>query len=120
MGGAHGVVNTIKVLDLLWEGGNVAEDIANEQGGTAAKAMHLMQLVDELAALPGVDWAEFKAERGEYDSEDWDQIMAAARAKFELDDNVLEAKIEEGLILVREGVDFVKKARAYVQTLKTA
>lgn len=118
MGGAHGVVNTNKVLDVIWEGGNVAEDIAKAEGNTLQKLSPLMSLFDELMALPDVDWAEFKAERGEYDSEDWAAMVAHAKSKFDLDDDVLEAKIEEDLSLAKEGVEFAIAVRDYVKSLK--
>jgi hypothetical protein len=106
MAGQHGVDNLIKIADLVLEGGNVAEKMINEEGGSMAKAAHAMLLFDELMALPTVDFSKLDDEAKELDQEDKDKLNAHFKAKLDLEDDKIEESIEKvfGMALKLEGV----------------
>lgn len=118
MDGKFGVENLKKVLDIVLEGGNVAEDIAKEEGNTMAKIGHVTQMFDELMALTGVDFSLLDDEIKELGDVDRAELLAHMKSKFDLENDVLELKIEEGLSLAKEASDFVLKVISYVKALK--
>lgn len=120
MGGQFHTDQIEKLLLLVCEGGNVAEDIAKDKGGTLSKLSHLTALVDELMALGSLDLALFEKQITELDAEDKARLQQVLKAKFDLDDDVLEEKVETGLALVLEAGEFVTKTIAFVQSLKKA
>jgi len=118
MGGQHGVENTVKVLDLLIEGGNIAEDIIKDNGSAFQKMAHLLQLTDELAGLSTFNASDFKLEVGELDSEDLSTLYERFKTKFDLADDHVEGLVEEGLGMVKEGYAFTKKIIDFANKVK--
>ena len=78
--------NLGKIADLVCELGNVAEDLAKKDYYAVAK------LMDEVSALPGVDWKALKDEALNYDA---DALSARIEAKLDLENDALEDKIEK-------------------------
>lgn len=110
--------NTMKLLMLLVESGNVTEDIANDQGGTYSKLGHLSQMTDEIMAMSDFDAAAFRQEVADgYDSAEMAEFVEAFKTKFDLEDDVLEARIEHGLALVVKGLDYAEELRAFYKSL---
>ncbi len=120
MGGQHGIENTGKVLDLLAEGGNVAEDMVKSKGGFISKITHLSALFDEVLALTSFNAGECGMELKELDDEDVAKLKERFKAKFDLDGEVLEAAIEEGLDLLQLYAEAVPKTIAWAKKLKGA
>lgn len=118
MSGSHGVENTIKMVQLIAEAGNVAEDVAKAKGGLLGKIGLVSDLFDEIMALTSVNWGELKNELGELDDEDMAQVTAALKEKLDLDNDLLEDKIEKGVELLVAGKDFVEDVIAFSKSLK--
>ena len=94
--------NLMPVVLLIAELGNVADTMGRTQG--SARYMSAMMLMDEFAALSAVEFSlvddEFKAALG--DSAKMTEIQTAFANKLDIEDDKLEAFIEEGILLVRE------------------
>ena len=120
MGGEHGVENSLKVLELLAEGGNVAEDMAQGSGSFLDKAKHLAKLTDELWALTGVSWGELAKELKELDGEDRQKLYDGFKVKFNLDNDVVEALVEDGVFLVSDYASLAKRTVAFAKRIKAA
>ena len=118
MGGTHGVEQLKKVLDVLVEGGNVADKMINEQGGLMKRLAHLVSVSDELFALTGLDTDQLKKEWGELDEADRMALKDHMKAKFDLADDVLEAKVEAGLELAAQAGELVVDVVAFAKSLK--
>lgn len=113
MGGAHGVSEIQKVLDLAVELGNVIDVMAN--GGSI---FSFSRLIDEVSALQGMNFEEFKKQIAELDAEDRGNLEMAVKAKLELHNKSLEAKIEQGVSLVEELVGIAESGLAFVMKVK--
>lgn len=120
MGGQHGTQNLELVLDVLAEGGNVAEKMVQEEGGFLTKAKHLTDLTDELFALTRLNGGEFKLEAGELDAEDLAKLNARFQQKFDLQDDVVEGIVEEGVLLAQDTAVLVKRVLAFAGKIKAA
>ena len=117
MGGQYGTKNIIKVIEMLAEGGNVAEKMLDSKGGTISKLSNLSSLFDEVMALTTLDANLLRNELKELDAADNAAILAAAKAKFDIDDDELEGKIEEGLDLIFELKEMGAKVMTYAKSL---
>ena len=84
-----------KVMNLVLEGANVADKIINEKSGGQAKLMHALALTDELAALSGLSVPDLIAQWKNIDSAEKADLIAKAKAKFDLIDDGVEALVEE-------------------------
>jgi len=118
MSGKHGVNNLQKFVELLAEGGNVAEDIHTSNGGLFSKIAHLSDLFDEVMAIMNVDFAELKKEASELDEADLKSLTTALKEKLDLADDAFEGKVESAIDLIVEGKDFVEKVIAFSRSLK--
>src|SRR5690606_3908050 len=98
MGGQHGVEQVGKVLDVVVEGGNIAEDVIKGQG-VLGKITPVGQILDELMALSTLDVAKLKLEAGEIDVADKAALVERFKAKFDLEDDHAESLVEEGLAI---------------------
>jgi len=114
---AYGVEQMKKVLDVIIEGGNVAPKV-HAATNVVGKITALVPLADELAALVTLRPTLLKKEWHDLSDEEKAELKTHVKAKFDLEDDVLEAKVEAGFELVNEAVDLVEKAVAYVQALK--
>ncbi len=110
-----GIEQVKKVLDVVVEAGNVAEKIAKEEGSAVAKLTHLVKLSDELIQLTGLSVAKLKDELKDLDAAEKADLLAHVKAKFDLADDALEAKIEAGLDLALEAAGVVQKAIAFAK-----
>ena len=117
MGGQHGIAELKKVVMLACEGANVAEGILNKEG-----LFSLFRLADEASALASLNKEELMAEIKELDSEDYAELYSAAKAKLDLKDDALEAKLEGGVDLVyqsvRVGLESLSKIRELMELWK--
>ena len=111
-----------KVVDALVEAGNVAGLIAADKGNFLQRATYLMRLSDEAIGLASLDVKALRAQFADLDDQEKAELVAHAKDKFDLADDVLEAKIEAGFDLVEEvGVaikanyDLVKKVAAFLK-----
>lgn len=120
MGGQHGIENVGKALDVLAEGGNVAEDVLKAPDGFVAKVSPLTQMLDELMALATLDGKEFKLEIGEIDEADLADLKSRFKAKFDLVDDAVEELLEEGLDLLHGGGEYILAVISFAKKLKAA
>lgn len=111
----QGIEQVKKVLNVLVEAGNVAEKMLNEKGGAVAKVTHLMKLTDEVVGLVGLNPTQLKAELADLDPAEKAELIAHAKEKFDLENDVLEGKIEAGLDLAIEAEAFIEKVVAFVK-----
>lgn len=118
MAGEHGTKNAALILNLLAEGGNVAEKMIKQEGSFFQKIANLSMLFDEVMALFGLNLQELGKELGELDDADIAELKEAFKAKFDLSDEQMEGIIEDGLALaVKLGGD-AKDIIAWVQKFK--
>jgi len=120
MGGTHGTEQLKKVLDVLIEGGMVADRMLSESGGWLKRLSHLTAVADEVFALTGLDTAALKAEWGELDEGDRSSLVAHFKAKFDLPDDQVEAKVEAGLSLAAKAGELVLEVIDFSKTLKAS
>ena len=107
------------LLAVVIEGGNVAEDILKETSPTK-KLMALMPMADEVVALKDLSLDGLKDDVNKFKMDDAakHEVYAFAKAKFDLDDDILEKKIESSLELIDEGFDFFVKVKSFVKAFK--
>lgn len=115
-----GTDQIIKALDVLIEGGNVADAAAHDQGNAIAKLSHLTKLLDEVMALGSFSAPALVAQIKDLSSEEKAQIVSHFKAKLDLANDVLEAKIEAGLDLLIEVVTFAESGVALVKKVGAA
>lgn len=114
--------NLKKVFDVVVEAGNVADKIVQsvKAGAAWASLSHLMLLMDEIMALPGVDFSvvhlEWKASREESHA----QLKAHVKAKFDLADDKVEELVELALAMLADVDSFAGKAVQLVALKKAA
>ena len=118
MSGAHGTKNAILVLNLLAEGGNIADKMIHSPGSLVSKLMFLGAAFDEIISLTGLDAKELVEEFKEMDAADMAALHEAFKAKFDLQDDKVEALVEEGIMLAKEYGDAVLKTVEWVKKLK--
>ena len=118
MAGEKGVKNTLKLVELLAELGNVSEDLV-KKGDLFSKGKALLDLTDELFSLSSFDLAEFKLEFKELDAEDRAAIVDGFSDKFDLESDKLEGAVEHGLYLALKLLVAGEEVVGFVKSLKT-
>lgn len=89
-----GVKNFLKVSDLVFECGNVV-GMALEDGKISTNDFGLVfNLIDEVSALSSVDWSELKNEVMDFDPSEVKEIEEHFKAKFDIPQDEIEAKVE--------------------------
>lgn len=111
----QGIEQVKKVLDVVTEAGNVAEKVMKEEGSAVAKLTHLIKMSDELIQLTSLDAAKLKKEIKDLDAAEKEALLAHVKAKFDLADDALEAKIESGLGLAMKAAELVSEAIAFAK-----
>lgn len=112
-----GTEQIIKVLDVIIEAGNVAPKV-QQASNVVGKISALLPMTDELVALISLQPTVLKKEWADLSVEEKSEIMTHAKDKYDIEDDGLEAKVEEGLMLVNEAVNFVAKAIDYAKSFK--
>lgn len=113
MGGKFGIVNIINVINLILEAGNVLPELQKDQS-SFSKFIALGRMGDELMSMIDVDFDALKKEILELDNEDKRQISIIASKKYDIKDDVMEAKIEMALDLGIRLIDvFVESSQLY-------
>ncbi len=118
MGGEHGVDQLVLGLEVLAEGGNVAEKMAKKDQSLGSRLGHLLLLSDELIALSGLDGKEFKAQAMELDAADRAKLVLKFQEKFDLENDIAEKAIEQGLILLVRGTELVVDSIEFAKALR--
>lgn len=116
--GQYGTDQIIKVSNLLLEMANVSEDIKNSSGTTFEKLKHASELYDEVVAMGDFSFEEMKKQFGELDSSEKAVIMQSMKDKLDLEDDILEERLETGFDLIIGLADQIEKIRAFVSSLK--
>jgi len=112
-----GVSNLVVLLALAIEVGNVADRVAHTEG-TAAKAMHLTALTDELFALPTVNFSKIGTEVKDLDEAERAELYQILKQKFDIVDDRLETVIEGAVGIVIKASALVQEAIALAALLK--
>ena len=112
--------NLMPVVLMIAELGNVADSMGRTTG--SARYMAAMQLMDEAAALGGVDFSKVDDEFKEAlkDPAKMTEIQTAFANKLDIEDDKLEAFIEEGILLIRENYELIQKDIAFIKKIKSA
>lgn len=108
--------NLMAVFMLACELGNVADYMGRTKG--AAKYMKLVDLFDEVAAVGSIDWKQVVPAFKALDAAGRMELFAAIKAKIDLPDDKVEAKIEEGLGLMVEAYSIIERSIAFAKALK--
>ena len=118
MAGQFGVDNTMKILNVVLELGNVADYIGRHPELGTAKFVKLTDMFDELMALSDLSSTALKAEVKELDKADIAKLQVVVKEKLNLEDDVLEGKIEQGLDLAIAAYALVEEIIAYSKSFK--
>lgn len=111
-----GIENLKKCFDVLIEGGNVAGHAYEDKKITVADAGHLMMLLDELTALGSVDFAAVPKEAKDLDAAEVAALTEHLKTKFDIPQEDIEQKIEEGVALLARLAKDAIDVYAYVKT----
>lgn len=114
-----GVTETLKVLDLVVEAGNVADKVAKSDS-VIAKVMAVVPMSDEILRIMSLNVSMLKAEKDDYDDAEIAQMQKHIKDKFDIADDQLEEKLEEGLGLVTKVIEVVDEAIDYVRSFRKA
>ena len=113
-----GIENLKKCFDVLIEGGNIAGKAFEDNVINVSDAGHLILLIDELTALGTVDFKLVPSEAKDLDADEVAELSEHLKTKFDIPQDELEQKIEEGVALlarlVKDGMDVY----AYIKTFK--
>lgn len=113
----YGVEQIIKVLDVVVEVGNVSEKVASATT-VMGKVMAIIPLSDELLCLMSLSPLTLKAEFSELDADEKKLLQDHVKEKFDIADDQIESKVELGLTLVSEAVEFIGKAVDYAKSFR--
>lgn len=78
----------------------------------------LTDCFDELMAMSTFDAEKLKLEYKDLDAAEKAELGALVKEKFDIEDDKLEAKVEEGIDLFAEGYEFVTKALKFVKAIQ--
>lgn len=113
-----GIENTKKVVNLIIELGNAVDKTIKAEGGFEKYVSAALSLTDEIVALKDLNFGDFKLEFKDLTREERDELLAEVKAKFDLADDVLEARIEQWLTIANDGADLVFRAVKLVEDIK--
>lgn len=109
-----------KVVDVLADLGGALEKVVGDKGGMFSKLGHLVPLSGDVLTVAGIDFSALKAEIAGLDDAGKAALLAEFKAKFDLADDQVEAKIEEGLSLAMSAEAMVVSLIAFAKSLKPA
>jgi len=105
-----------KCFDLLIEGGNVAGKVYEDNKITMSDTGHLMMMLDEVTAMSGVSLSVVVAQAKDIDSAEMADLGQHLKTKFDIPQDELEQKIEEGVEVLAMLAQAGSKAYAYVKS----
>ena len=99
-----GIQNLKLILLAACEGGNVADDFRADwkAGNKLAAFSRVMQLMDEVLALQGLEPKLLDDELKDLSAAERDELIKAVGDKFEIENDKAEVLVEEGFGLVVE------------------
>lgn len=109
--------NLKKVLAVVIELGNVLDKVLKAQG-VSAKLACLLGMTDELFALSGVNFVEVKNEFLALDDAKKKELVVFFAQKFDLENDVMEQRIEQGLSLAVEAECLIEEIVAFSKSFK--
>lgn len=119
MGGVYGITQLKKILAVIIEVGNVADRVINDKSvGYFKKLGYAFQLYDELGMLFTLNVANLREEIKELDEGDRKDLKDFVKAKFNILEKDIEAKIESALDLVEHAGEFVDKILLFIKGLR--
>ena len=110
-----GIYGFDQIRKVAFFGLAFGEAMAATEGklGTLAKASLFLSCLDEGLDLISIDRVKLRAEFDEFDSTDREHLYLECVAKFDLEDNALEERIEASLsagLKILEGIEGVMAA----------
>lgn len=118
----YGIENVKKILAILVEGGEVAENIVklaqDKDLKWYQKITPVMKLGDEILALFTVDYKLLVPEFKDITPEEEEEIKAWARKEFDIDDDALEGKIEKGMDVILSVKDVILEVIDFAKSFK--
>ena len=115
-----GIENLKKCFDVMIESGNVAGKVYEDGKITVADVGHLMMVLDELTALGSVDFSLVPKEAKDIDAAEVAQLSEHLKTKFDIPQDQIEQKIEEGVgllaRLVKDSVDVYAYIKSFGKT----
>jgi len=109
--------NLKKILAVLIEGGNVAEKVIKAKT-ISEKLACLLGLTDELFALSGVNFAQAVAEFKALDEAQKKELVDFFAAKFDIENDAVEQKIEDGVALAVAAESLIEEIIAFSKGFK--
>lgn len=114
------VENIEKIVVAVAAVGNVLEKFIAEKGGIVARLAHLMPLGGEAIALTGLQPGKLAAEFKDIDDAEKAQLLTSFKAKFDLTDDEVEAKVEGALGLAVKTEALVEEIIGFAKSFKKA
>jgi hypothetical protein len=113
-----GIDNIQKFILLILSMANAFDFIGRHTEIGVARFAKLTESFDEVMAMGSFKIADFKAECSELNEEEKAKLKALIKEKFDIEDDMLETKIEEALDLFTEGYTFITKVISFTKTMK--
>jgi len=114
------IENVEKVVVAIAAVGSVLEKFIAEQGGIVARLAHLMPLGGEAIALTSLQPAKLLAELKDLDDAEKAQLLTSFKAKFDLTNDEVEAKVEGALGLAVKTEALVEEIIGFAKSFKKA
>ena len=112
-----GIENLKKCFNVLIEGGNVVGKAWEDGTINVADAGHLILLLDELTELGNVNFKAIPQEAKDLDAAEIAELTEHLKTKFDIPQDALEQKIEEGIALlsrlVKDGIDVYAYVKSF-------
>lgn len=114
------VENIEKIVVAVAAVGNVLEKFIAEQGGIVKRLSHLVSLGGEAIALTSLEPSKLAAEFKNIDDAEKAQLLASFKAKFDLSNDEVEAKVEGALGLAVKTESLVEEIVGFAKSFKKA
>lgn len=113
-----GVEQIQKAVLLVLALGNAVDHIVRHPELGVTRFVKLTDCFDELMAMSNFDAEKLKAEFQDLDAAEKAALGILVKEKFDIEDDKLEAKVEEGVDLFAEGYNLITKLMAFVKVIQ--
>lgn len=113
-----GIGNLTKLVALIAALANMGDKIGHETG--MARWGELFGLVGAVQSINGLDFKQVMPEIKDLDQSERDQLLALFKTSFDIQDDKLEAVIEEGLGIAEDLVSIYTRSATLVASYKKA
>lgn len=105
------------VMDFLIEAGEIVEKIS-QSSNMVKKISHVLAISDEAMGLLKLDLKKLGAEYKDLDESEKKELLEYCKEELDLEDDVLEERIEGGFQVLLSLADSLEEIMAYVGSLK--